>query len=524
MSCDTTHTEIRNAEINRELIEITEEMKLAMHAAYVADANQFAMDEEPPVDDRQSNFRSYDQRQRFFIDISKDGFLDERHPARIIDRIVEQLDLSELYGYYSDEGNPAYHPRMMLKVLFYAYYIGVMSSRTIWDCVINRAEFMYLAAGQVPNFRTINAFRLRHLPHLAGLFTKIVLLCRELGMVGFEHLSVDGQKIHANANFKKSKNLKGLRKEYEKVKAGLEKLLNREINEYVSEETVEKRATRLENKLEKLAEFQEELEALNDEEKRMNMSDGDAPVMRHKDGTSKPSYNHQSAVDERYGVTTAVRTIQSSDSADDLEEIVDASNGNTEGRHETVSADSGFCSYDMLENTDERPEEFYVPDKRFEESKKGPEEKKRYGLEDFHLEEEGNYLCPAGKPMKHVGTFDGADGARVDKYVGTACEECPLKQKCTNATVRSLQVDTREPLRRKMREKLRSEEGREIYMKRQGLVEPGHGDDQKNRKWIQHHLRGLEKATAEFVLVRIAANLAKIIKFKTDELLAMQAP
>ena len=59
-------------------------------------------------------------------------------------------------------------------------------------------------------------------------------------------------------------------------------------------------------------------------------------------------------------------------------------------------------------------------------------------------------------------------------------------------------------------------------MKRQGLVEPGHGDDQKNRKWKQHHLRGKEKATAEFVLVRIAANLGKLIKLKTDELLAMQ--
>ena len=121
----------------------------------------------------------------------------------------------------------------------------------------------------------------------------------------------------------------------------------------------------------------------------------------------------------------------------------------------------------------------------------------------------------------YLATYD-ADGARLDKYVGTACEGCPMKAKCTKAAVRSLQIDTREPYRQKMREKLRSDEGREVYMKRQGLVEPGHGDDQKNRKWKQHHLRGLEKATAEFVLIRIAANLAKIIKFKTDELLAMQ--
>ena len=68
-----------------------------------------------------------------------------------------------------------------------------------------------------------------------------------------------------------------------------------------------------------------------------------------------------------------------------------------------------------------------------------------------------------------------------------------------------------------MCEKLNSDKGREIYMKRQGLVEPLHGDDQKNKGWKQHHLRELEKATGEFILVRIATNLAKIIKYKSDE-------
>ncbi len=119
----------------------------------------------------------------------------------------------------------------MLKVLFYAYYVGIMSSGTIWDCVINRADFMYLAAGQVPNFRTINAFRFRHIERPSGLFTQIVMLCNRLGMIGVEHLAIDGQKIHANANFKKSKNLKGLKAEYEKVKMGIEKLLSIEVNE-----------------------------------------------------------------------------------------------------------------------------------------------------------------------------------------------------------------------------------------------------------------------------------------------------
>jgi hypothetical protein len=70
-----------------------------------------------------------------------------------------------------------------------------------------------------------------------------------------------------------------------------------------------------------------------------------------------------------------------------------------------------------------------------------------------------------------------------------------------------------------MREKLKSDKGREIYMKRQGLIEPVHGDDQKNKGWIQHHLRGFMKATGEFLLMRIATNLALMVKHRGHDIL-----
>ena len=515
---DKTHIEIRNETINRELFEITDEMREAMEKARMENIRQSPPVDEPGIDEERNNFRAYDQNQDFFITVSKNSFLEESHPAVIIDFVVERLDLTELYEQYCDEGNRPYHPKMMLKVLFYGYYVGTMSSRTIWDCVINRADFMYLAAGQVPNFRTINAFRLRHIERLGGLFAQIVLLCTELGMIGFEHLAIDGQKIQANANFKKSKNLKGLKNEYEKVKKGIEKLLAKEINEYLPEESKEKRLGRLSEKLEELEEFQKELEALGDEEKRLNMSDADAPVMKHKDGTSKPSYTHQSATDGKYGVVTAVQTTQANDRPEDLLKMVDASNENTGGEHERVSADCGFCDYEVLETVEEqRNEEFYVPDRMYENSKKDASEKNRYDLEEFSKDDEGNYVCPAGNTMKYVGVVKSAQGNEMERYIGSGCGECALKEKCTKGKQRSICVDLRKCYREKMREKLSSDKGREIYMKRQGLVEPLHGDDQKNKGWKQHHLRGLEKARGEFILVRIATNLAKIIKYKPDE-------
>ena len=72
-----------------------------------------------------------------------------------------------------------------------------------------------------------------------------------------------------------------------------------------------------------------------------------------------------------------------------------------------------------------------------------------------------------------------------------------------------------------MRDKLRSDKGREIYTKRQWIVEAGHGDDQHNKGWRQHLLRGKAKAGLEFVLVRIGSNLGKIARYRAREVLAM---
>ena len=119
--------------------------------------------------------------------------------------------------------------------------------------------------------------------------------------------------------------------------------------------------------------------------------------------------------------------------------------------------------------------------------------------------------------MKYVGVVKNSQGDEMEKYSGIGCTDCPLKEKCTKGKQRFLYVDLRMEYREKMREKLSSDKGREIYMKRQGLVEPLHGDDQKNKGWRQHHLRGLAKATGEFLLIRIATNLAKIIKYRSDE-------
>ncbi len=513
-----TQTE-RRSSINHELFTLTDEMKDAMKKARINKDNSLPKMESTNSFNKKNNFREYNQNQAFFITVTKDKFLDASHPSAIIDTIIERLDLDCLYSYYSKEGNQPYHPKMMLKILFYSYYVGIMSCRTIWDSVIHRSDFMYLAAGQVPNFRTINDFRLRHLEDLPGLFTQIVLLCTELDMLDFKHMAVDGQKIQANANYKNSKNLKGIKKEYEKIKKGLDTLLDKEVCEYFTQDTKDKRSTRLEKKLDKLESFQKKLEEVNDEEKRTNMVDSDAPIMTHKNGPKVPSYSHQTGRDGKFGVATAIQTTQNNDVAEDLLPLVDQSIENTGKKHEKITADCGFCNYDILQKVEEkRKEDFYIPDRRFSASQK--EEKGKFSIDQFEKNESGEYKCPAGHLMEYKRTLTFEDGHKVLVYQGSACSNCSLKERCTKGKKRNINIDSRIPYRDIMREKLRSEEGREVYMMRQGLIEPIHGDDQKNKGWIQHHLRGIKKATAEFTLIRIATNLALMIKHREKEILA----
>jgi transposase len=341
-------------------------------------------------------------------------------------------------------------------------------------------------------------------------------------MVGFEHLAIDGQKIQANASYRKSKSLEQLEKEYAKVRAGLAKLLEKEVTEDFPQEVKEKRLGRLEEKADGLEELREKLKALEDRKARLNMTDEDALMMRHKDGTSVPSYNHQSASDGLCGVVCAVQTTQENDRPKDLLPLVDQVKANTGGEHATVIADCGFNSYEVMQTIEEqRTEEFYVPDRLFETSKTEEEGKGEYSLDRFERDEDGGIRCPQGHEMKQTRRETFEDGHHVDIWEGTACEQCAHRDKCTRQAKRRISVDSREKFRIRMREKLLSDKGREIYMKRQGIAEPVHGDDQKNRGWRQHHLRHMAKAAGEFVLIRIATNLRKIVKYRSQEFLAL---
>ena len=129
-------------------------------------------------------FRPYDPEQIFLMPASLSDWLPKGHLAYFISDVVDHLDLGGIMSRYEEEkGYPPYHPAMMVKVLLYAYCIGVPSSRKIEKRLEEDISFRVLAANNTPDFRTISDFRKDHLKSLAALFVQVLKLCQKAGLV-----------------------------------------------------------------------------------------------------------------------------------------------------------------------------------------------------------------------------------------------------------------------------------------------------------------------------------------------------
>lgn len=173
-------------------------------------------------------FRVCDLNQPFLLPPSLQDWLPEGHLARFIADVMDELDLSAIYGEYDrndGRGLSAYHPMMMSRLLLYGYCIGVTSSRKIENGTHDNLAFRYLAADQHPDHDTIAAFRQENLEALAGLFVQALRLCEKAGMVKLGKVAIDGTKIMANASSHQSMSHKKLSEREQYWQATVERLL-----------------------------------------------------------------------------------------------------------------------------------------------------------------------------------------------------------------------------------------------------------------------------------------------------------
>jgi transposase len=149
---------------------------------------------------RMSNFRLIDRDTGFLMPPSVDEWLPERHLARFVVEVIEELDLRAMTGSYRGSGEASYHPELLLGLIIHGYATGVFSSRKLERATYDSVAFRFIAANEHPDHDTIAAFRRRFLKQIEALFVQVLVLAREMGVLRMGTVALDGTKIHANAS------------------------------------------------------------------------------------------------------------------------------------------------------------------------------------------------------------------------------------------------------------------------------------------------------------------------------------
>lgn len=474
-----------------------------------------------------SKFKPYRREEIFLFPPAIQDFVPEGHLARVVDEIVEGLDTRKVEEKYNELGQNTYHPKIMIKLLFYGYATGSRSGRKISSKCESDLAFIYLSQMYHPDFRTINDFRKNNLAEIESYFIGIVRMCKELGMVKAGEIIIDGTKIRANASSRKTKDRAGYEKWLEKIEGQIKAILEeaKKIDEEEDREYGNKRGDELPEELrnkEKLREKIKEIEKdLKNDKEKINLTDKDCKFMKERQGTVKANYNCQVSTTEGQVIIGAEVTNESNDRGM-LREMVEQTEENVSEEIKDVIADSGYSSYENYEYLDKEKKVGYIPDQYYQKDKKGKynKEENKYHWQNFQYDKMKDvYRCPEGKELKLM-------KKRITKYGKTRrkqkiykCKDCPtcLRQReCTRGKYRTLSIELRENLMKEMRARLNTERGIKKYKKRMYLVEPIFGNIKYNLGYRNFLLRSLSKVRGEFKLMCIAHNLKKIHLFKVQ--------
>ena len=176
-----------------------------------------------------THYRPYEPEQPFLLPPSLRDWLPQDHLVYFISDTIDQLDLSALHQRYQGDGrrHQPYHPTMLAKVLIYAYATGVFSSRRIAAKLVDDVALRVLAAGNQPDFRTVNRFRQQHLETFSKLFVEVVRLAQKMGLVKLGTVALDGTKIKANASKHKAMSYQRMKEEEQRLEKEIQQLLEK---------------------------------------------------------------------------------------------------------------------------------------------------------------------------------------------------------------------------------------------------------------------------------------------------------
>jgi len=395
------------------------------------------------------NFYEYNPEQGYLLPPSVRDVLREEHLCFFIHRAVEKLDLEPFVAGYGEEGHPAYHPALMLKVWLYAYALGITSSRRLEQRIREDLALRYLAGGAQPDYWALNEFRKRHKAAINDVFTQVVELARSLGMGKLGHVAIDSTTIAANAAADSTETEEKLRGERAKIRKQIRRWQRQceaeDPNEGAGTQVAREAVEQLERRLEQIPARLERLKKSGLQKR--SRTDEDSRFLRTRQGFVL-GYKATVAVSADHLIVAQQVSQQSADN-ELLVPMVERVQQECGEVPRQVSADSGFFTQENLCEMEKREIDAYLP--------------------DSHLAHE---LNRGKRPRGH----------------GAA----------------------RDPAQRRMRRKLRSPSGRATYGRRKEIVEPKLGTLKEQHGMRRFRMRGLSKVAVEFTLASTASNLLRL--------------
>lgn len=507
-------------------------------------------------------FKHHSVHQQELFPLNLNDLISENHSSRLIDSVVEKLDISEIISQYKGGGTSSYHPKMLLKILFYGYLNNTYSCRKIAKAVKENIYFMWLSGGLQPDFRTINDFRGQKLKgNIEKLFSQLVIMMVDLELVSLEKQFIDGTKIEANAHkysfvWKKSveKNKERLQSKIDVVLAEIGQAIESDlmhtdnqidtkidsqkleekiqaINKNSKTEFLNKKQKKVVQKLEneqlpKLKEYEKHLEILGSRNS-YSKTDTDATFMRMKEdhmnnGQLKPAYNIQISTENQ--IITHYSTHQTSTDFTTLEPHLEGFKDAYKKQSNQVIADAGYGSeenYQLLENNEVA---FFIPYNMYRIEQTRKHKKNLFHAQNLFYNQEQDFLvCPIGQKMSKIYTKKSETTTGFlqynSVYQAINCEGCPMRGQCFKAQGnRRIEINHNlQKLKTKARENLESELGKGIYSKRCIEPEPVFGNIKQNKGFKRFTLTKINKVNIEFGLIAIAHNFSKWIAKVSSE-------
>lgn len=308
-----------------------------------------------------AKFKPYSTEQGELVPAYLSEWIPEDHLARLVSDIVDQLDLSSITSRYSNRGEEAYHPAMLLKLWFYGYATGVFTSRKIRTAIDENIPFRWLCGGHKPDFRTISDFRKDHIKLLPGLFKQVVQIVMNLGYISLGHVSIDGSKLKAHASKHKAMSRERMKQEIQRLENEIRQALQQAqqadeqeegqlslFPESVDTEVQDRqvRLTKIKEALKQLEERKPEAESKTPEKDQMNFTDPESRIMDTKTQGVIQGYNPQIGVDANHHMIVGIQMSNSTSDQKQFEGVLDSIQENTGHMPEKASADAGYFSAD----------------------------------------------------------------------------------------------------------------------------------------------------------------------------------